>query len=102
MRPKRPAEECGDRTKLGINILILIGGSVVEWGSAGQSQQALSLGRYAHEVSAAIKSNALLMRDGAPDTIRTCGLRLRRATLYPAELRVPACLRSAYAETSWL
>jgi len=24
---------------------------------------------------------------GAPDTIRTCGLRLRRATLYPAELR---------------
>ena len=25
---------------------------------------------------------------GAPDTIRTCGLRLRRATLYPAELRV--------------
>src|SRR6185437_12775888 len=39
---------------------------------------------------------------GAPDTIRTCGLRLRRATLYPAELRVPACLRSAYAETSWV
>ena len=32
-------------------------------------------------------------RTGAPDTIRTCGLRLRRATLYPAELRVP----SAYA-----
>src|SRR4051812_33676521 len=30
---------------------------------------------------------------GAPDTIRTCGLRLRRATLYPAELRVP----TAYA-----
>ena len=27
-------------------------------------------------------------RNGAPDTIRTCGLRLRRATLYPAELRV--------------
>ena len=27
-------------------------------------------------------------RIGAPDTIRTCGLRLRRATLYPAELRV--------------
>ena len=26
--------------------------------------------------------------NGAPDTIRTCGLRLRRATLYPAELRV--------------
>ena len=25
---------------------------------------------------------------GAPDRIRTCGLRLRRATLYPAELRV--------------
>src|SRR5258705_6832693 len=25
---------------------------------------------------------------GGPDTIRTCGLRLRRATLYPAELRV--------------
>jgi hypothetical protein len=26
--------------------------------------------------------------DGAPDTIRTCDLCLRRATLYPAELRV--------------
>ena len=26
---------------------------------------------------------------GAPDTIRTCDLCLRRATLYPAELRVP-------------
>ncbi len=25
---------------------------------------------------------------GAPDRIRTCGLRLRRAALYPAELRV--------------
>jgi hypothetical protein len=25
---------------------------------------------------------------GAPDTIRTCDLCLRRATLYPAELRV--------------
>jgi hypothetical protein len=29
-----------------------------------------------------------LLVSGAPDTIRTCGLRLRRATLYPAELRV--------------
>ncbi len=28
---------------------------------------------------------------GAPDTIRTCGLRLRRATLYPAERRVLKC-----------
>jgi hypothetical protein len=27
-------------------------------------------------------------RIGAPDMIRTCGLRLRRATLYPPELRV--------------
>ena len=27
---------------------------------------------------------------GAPDTIRTCDLCLRRATLYPAELRVLA------------
>ena len=26
--------------------------------------------------------------NGAPDTIRTCDLCLRRATLYPAELRV--------------
>ena len=38
--------------------------------------------------------------DGAPDTIRTCGLRLRRATLYPAELRVLAlltqCLRGNF------
>lgn len=29
-----------------------------------------------------------LHRNGAPDTIRTCDLCLRRATLYPAELRV--------------
>ena len=28
--------------------------------------------------------------NGAPDTIRTCDLCLRRATLYPAELRVLA------------
>ena len=32
---------------------------------------------------------SLLFRNGAPDRIRTCDLRLRRATLYPAELRVP-------------
>jgi hypothetical protein len=31
---------------------------------------------------------------GAPDTIRTCGLHLRRVALYPAELR----LRNAYAD----
>ena len=30
----------------------------------------------------------LLLRSGAPDTIRTCGLHLRRVALYPAELRV--------------
>ena len=30
----------------------------------------------------------ILERNGAPDTIRTCDLCLRRATLYPAELRV--------------
>jgi hypothetical protein len=30
---------------------------------------------------------AVLNRSGAPDTIRTCDLCLRRATLYPAELR---------------
>src|ERR1700733_6609669 len=29
-----------------------------------------------------------LQQIGAPDTIRTCDLCLRRATLYPAELRV--------------
>ena len=29
-----------------------------------------------------------LNRSGAPDTIRTCGLHLRRVALYPAELRV--------------
>ena len=27
------------------------------------------------------------LESGAPDRIRTCGLRLRRPTLYPAELR---------------
>ena len=31
-------------------------------------------------------------RNGAPDTIRTCGLYLRRVALYSAELRVPALL----------
>ena len=30
------------------------------------------------------------LNDGAPDRIRTCDLRLRRASLYPAELRVRA------------
>src|SRR5579862_659636 len=30
----------------------------------------------------------VIERAGAPDTIRTCDLCLRRATLYPAELRV--------------
>ena len=30
----------------------------------------------------------MLEKTGAPDTIRTCGLCLRRAALYPAELRV--------------
>src|SRR5471032_967377 len=29
----------------------------------------------------------ILGRDGAPDKIRTCGLTLRRRSLYPAELR---------------
>src|SRR5688500_18138163 len=29
----------------------------------------------------------LCVKSGAPDRIRTCGLRLRRPTLYPAELR---------------
>src|SRR4051812_8822166 len=32
----------------------------------------------------------ILRKTGAPDTIRTCDLCLRRATLYPAELRVRA------------
>ena len=32
---------------------------------------------------------SLIFFDGAPGRIRTCDLRLRRATLYPAELRVP-------------
>jgi TRAP-type mannitol/chloroaromatic compound transport system substrate-binding protein len=39
--------------------------------------------------------------DGAPDTIRTCGLYLRRVALYPAELRVhlllTQCLRGFLA-----
>ena len=32
---------------------------------------------------------SILVWDGAPDRIRTCDLCLRRAALYPAELRVP-------------
>src|SRR3954451_15077351 len=35
---------------------------------------------------------------GAPDTIRTCGLRLRRATLYPAEPRVHLLLTQCLRE----
>ena len=35
---------------------------------------------------------------GAPDTIRTCDLCLRRATLYPAELRVRLQRRGLLAE----
>ena len=31
--------------------------------------------------------------NGAPDRIRTCDLCLRRAALYPAELRVRGCAR---------
>jgi hypothetical protein len=46
----------------------------------------------ATEIDAAISTAVILTAtasyNGAPDTIRTCGLRLRRATLYPAELRV--------------
>jgi hypothetical protein len=36
-----------------------------------------------------------MMKFGAPDTIRTCGLHLRRVALYPAELRAHLC--GAYA-----
>ena len=39
-----------------------------------------------------VENRAMML--GAPDTIRTCGLRLRRATPYPAELRV----LTAYAD----
>ncbi len=35
------------------------------------------------------------MKDGAPDRIRTCDLCLRRAALYPAELRVLAVAEAA-------
>ncbi len=42
---------------------------------------------------------------GAPDTIRTCGLHLRRVALYPAELRVhlllTQCLRGFLASVKW-
>jgi hypothetical protein len=34
------------------------------------------------------RQRLFIERIGGPDTIRTCDLRLRRATLYPAELRV--------------
>jgi hypothetical protein len=40
----------------------------------------------------------VLYRSGAPDTIRTCDLCLRRATLYPAELRV---LRGSFSRLAW-
>jgi hypothetical protein len=38
------------------------------------------------------KTVAKIGLSGAPSTIRTCDLCLRRATLYPAELWVPAAL----------
>jgi hypothetical protein len=34
------------------------------------------------------------LKDGAPDTIRTCDLHLRRVALYPAELRAHLTLPS--------
>ena len=37
---------------------------------------------------------------GAPDRIRTCGLCLRRAALYPAELRVHLGVRAGAARSS--
>jgi hypothetical protein len=40
---------------------------------------------------------AIGLRGGAPDRIRTCGLRLRRPTLYPAELRARAPHRNTRA-----
>ena len=44
---------------------------------------------------------------GAPDRIRTCGLRLRRPTLYPAELRAQTIealgtKRWALVPSNWL
>src|ERR1700733_6298829 len=38
---------------------------------------------------------------GAPDTIRTCGLYLRRVALYPAELRVHARPSLARSVSGW-
>ena len=47
-------------------------------------------------------AEANVLRNGAPDWIRTSGLRLRRATLYPAELRVLVrCLRGNSAGVKW-
>jgi hypothetical protein len=39
---------------------------------------------------------SLSMGNGAPDRIRTCDLCLRRAALYPAELRVPDASLAEY------
>src|ERR1700730_8886387 len=41
------------------------------------------------------------VRNGAPDTIRTCGLYLRRVALYPAELRVHARPSLARSVSGW-
>ncbi len=41
-----------------------------------------------------------LEKIGAPDRIRTCGLRLRRAALYPAELRVRRAGLEPWAENA--
>src|ERR1700684_2719854 len=46
-----------------------------------------ALCRLSRMVSSSDGSSVIVLF-GAPDTIRTCDLCLRRATLYPAELRV--------------
>jgi hypothetical protein len=55
-----------------------------------RQDEAIELMDYSQEIR-------VFWMSGAPDTIRTCGLRLRRATLYPAELRV----RSDYADFAY-
>jgi hypothetical protein len=57
--------------------------------SAMRCARSMKKRRQLHPLASSVFARAVdLDKFGAPDTIRTCDLCLRRATLYPAELRV--------------
>src|SRR5690242_16331648 len=64
-------------------------GSKWTMGQSGSLAARQRLPLPSHGESRVPRMFVVLYANGAPDTIRTCDLCLRRATLYPAELRVP-------------